>query len=280
MIPGQGGLAKRVLVASDGGRGEAYAHGAHVTSWIPADGEERIFLSARSEFAPGKAIRGGVPIIFPQFDREGPLPRHGFARVSEWQSSAAGADDSDPARAVFRLSDSPASRSIWNERFVAELTVTVGGRSLALALTVTNTGTAPFAFTGALHTYLRVRAIEDVAVDGLGGIEFRDKVAGGVVRTQAPGVLRIEAETDRVYVAAPDRIVVHEPDRALVVEKRGFPDVVLWNPWDKGAALSDLEPEGYRHMLCVEAAAVSAPVRVGPGRKWSGGQGLALQSVD
>ena len=42
-------------------------HGAHVLSWIPADGRERLFLGERAIYAEGAAIRGGVPVIFPQF---------------------------------------------------------------------------------------------------------------------------------------------------------------------------------------------------------------------
>ena len=45
-------------------------------------------MSSKSLFTPGKAIRGGVPIIFPWFGaREGGKPgtAHGFARSMEWQ---------------------------------------------------------------------------------------------------------------------------------------------------------------------------------------------------
>ena len=263
-------------VSADGARADLYLHGAHLTSWRPAGGDERIFLSQRAAFAPDTAIRGGVPIIFPQFDREGPLPRHGFARVSEWKPVSAGAAAGGSAHATLRLNDSAATRAIWPQSFVVELTVTVGGAVLEIALTVRNAGASAFAFTGALHTYLRVDAVETAVVDGLAGTRFHDKVAGGgVMRTQS-GVLRIEAETDRVYIGAPDRVIVREPLRALAVEKRGFADVVVWNPWDKGAELPDLEPDGFRYMLCVEAAAVNTPIRLDPGEQWTGVQRLTV----
>src|SRR5258705_11634652 len=83
---GVGGLPLVKLRAADGATADVYLHGAHVTSWRPTPGdEERLFLSARSEFRPGTAIRGGIPVIFPQFAAEGPLVRHGFARTSEWR---------------------------------------------------------------------------------------------------------------------------------------------------------------------------------------------------
>ena len=84
-VAGRGGLDRVTLSSRDGARAEVYLQGAHVTSWRPAtDDRERLFLSERSKYCPGGAIRGGIPVIFPQFAAEGPLPRHGFARTSRW----------------------------------------------------------------------------------------------------------------------------------------------------------------------------------------------------
>ena len=83
--PGNGGLQKLTLIAADGASAEIYLHGAHVTSWVPAAGEERIFLSDKAIYGAGKAIRSGVPVVFPQFAEMGPLPKHGFARTIAWE---------------------------------------------------------------------------------------------------------------------------------------------------------------------------------------------------
>ena len=69
--------------APDGARAEITPYGAHVTSWVTPDGRERLFLSRATSFSPGSAIRGGVPVVFPQFARRGPLRPHGFARISD-----------------------------------------------------------------------------------------------------------------------------------------------------------------------------------------------------
>ena len=68
-----------VVTAADGARFEAYLHGAHVTSWCAAgDGSDRLFLSSAARFEDGLAIRGGIPVCFPQFADQGPLPMHGL----------------------------------------------------------------------------------------------------------------------------------------------------------------------------------------------------------
>lgn len=271
------GLPIVVIHAPDGARAEAYLHGGHVTSWTPAGGSERLFLSAAAEFRPGAAIRGGVPVIFPQFAGMGPLPKHGFARTTEWTLDA-GELAADHAAATLILADTAATHALWPHAFALELTVTVGGPTLELRLDAVNPGDAPLAFTAALHTYLRVENAARAAVRGLDGARYRDSAAGNVERVQDESELHVTGEVDRVYLGAPDRVEVVEPARTTVVEKHGFGDTVIWNPGPvKGAALADLEPGGAARMLCVEAAAVAAPVSLAPGARWSGIQRLTAR---
>src|SRR6202051_2293499 len=60
-----------------------YLQGAHLTAWQPTGQQPAIFVSRKSDFAPGKPIRGGVPIVFtwfanPHDGKQG--PSHGFQR--------------------------------------------------------------------------------------------------------------------------------------------------------------------------------------------------------
>lgn len=273
---GAGGLPVVSLRADDGAAAEVYLHGAHVTSWRPAPGEEeRLFLSARSEFRRGTAIRGGIPVIFPQFATEGPLPRHGFARTAAWSLDDVGQADDGGATATLSLRDTPDTRAIWDARFLATLTVRVGGPMLTTGLTVENVGTSPFSFTAALHTYLRVHDVARTEVIGLTGARYRDAAERTTLRTDDAPALRVTGELDRVYVGAPSTLLVREPERALRVSARGFPDAVLWNPGRQAAAkLTDMEPDGERRMLCVEAAVVQTPVTLAPTARWIGSQTL------
>jgi len=197
-----GGLPKLTLVAPDGARAEVYLYGAHVVSWVPAGGQERLFLSRASAFRVGVPIRGGVPVVFPQFGTTGPLPLHGLVRLMTWELAAAKAVGQG-AVATFRLSDTSESRRQWDHAFLAELLVAIGGSNLSLTLAVTNTGTGPFDFTAAFHTYLAVADISATTVTGLVGLRYRDAAAGGIeVREDSPQV-GFSGEVNRIYFDAP-----------------------------------------------------------------------------
>jgi len=252
--------------------------GAQILSWVPADGRERLFLSARAVGDGTAPIRGGVPICFPQFSGLGSLPKHGFARTREWQTSDAADADAD---LVFSLESDQQTRSLWPHAFAARFAMSLSAVRLSMQFSVRNTGVAAFAFTGALHTYFRIAAIEQVALSGLGGCEYRDAADGDATRRERDAALRFEAEVDRVYHDAPRGLVLSTPEGALSIESTGFADTVVWNP---GATLCarmpDMAPDGYRHMVCVEAAAARLPVTVLPGQSWTGGQTLTVVPPD
>jgi glucose-6-phosphate 1-epimerase len=261
------------LRAEDGATATIHRHGAHVTSWCPTSGDERLYLSARSGFEGGAAIRGGVPIIFPQFATEGPLPRHGFARTSTWSlgSVCRGADGEAEMELVLR--DSPATRAIWDAAFRAVVTVAVFAQKMAITLAVENVGDAPFSFTAALHSYFRVRDVAGAEIVGLRGARYRGDDRS-LVEDDAER-LRVDGFLDRVYVGAPSHLELHEPGRRMLIDAEGFPDAVVWNPGrERAAALADLDPGGERHFVCIEAAVVQEPVTLGSRRRWTGTQTL------
>ena len=266
------------LRAGDGAVAEVHRHGAHVTSWRPmGDADDRLFLSARSELDGTAAIRGGVPVIFPQFAAEGPLPRHGFARTSLWSLGCVAREADGTAEAELVLRDSPETRRIWDAEFKAVLAVTVVARQLAITLRVENVGDQPFSFTAALHTYLRVRDVGDAEIHGLRGTLYRVSGDRGLVADDADRLL-LPDYIDRVYVGAPSPLELRERARSLLLEADGFPDAVVWNPGrERAAALHDLEPGDERRFVCIEAAAVQTPITLGSGRRWAGTQTLTAR---
>jgi len=276
LAPGRGGLPCLRLLAADGASAEIYAQGAHLVSWVPAgERASRLFLSERAEFRPGAAIRGGVPVIFPQFGSEGLLPRHGFARHRDWEWLPA---ESSSERALFRLGDGADTRALWPQRFEARLQVEIGGAELKLTLAVHNRGAASFSFTAALHSYLQLGDLAAVALRGLRDCRYRDAVSGGSALETSAELRFDEREIDRIYFDTPPQLQLQEGRRHLQIESRGFSDTVVWNPGDERArALTDLEPGGQRRMLCVEAAVIGRPVELSPDSHWQGSQRLIAE---
>lgn len=268
------------IQSADGAHAAICCYGAHLTSWLPAGGAEQFFLSPFAEYRSGASIRGGVPIVFPQFAELGPLPKHGLLRTAVWECCDERRLDDGRAQALFRITDDASMRTLWPHAFVAEYCVEVGGRTLKLTLTVRNAGATPLRFTAALHSYLRVDDVAQVAVDGLQGLQYIDKVAGDALtarRDQPHQALRIAGELDRIYVRAHRPITLREPGRLLEIRATGFEDAVIWNPGPAlSARLKDLGAEGYRSMLCIEAAAIAVPIELAPGAEWSGVQQLSL----
>jgi glucose-6-phosphate 1-epimerase len=269
------GLPSYTLALANGDRLRVLRHGAQLVSWI-ADGRERLYLSPRAKFDGKSAIRGGVPVCFPQFNQRGPLPKHGFARNLPWQLLAPPEQGPAAARLTLQLAASAATRQFWPHTFEATLALELRPGSVQLTLDVRNTDRLPLDFTGALHTYL---AVDDIAAARLTGLEGQaewDALSDRHAR--AAGPLRFAGEFDRVYDAAAQALLLQDGLGRLVIEQSaGWAQTVVWNPGAaQGAALADLPADGYARMLCVEAAQVMRTITVPAGGAWQGWQRLSV----
>lgn len=255
--------------------------GAHVLSWI-SEGRERLFLSLANVWDGKSAIRGGVPVCFPQFNQRGTLPKHGFARNMMWQVGES-LSTSDGMSTDFTLSANDQTLTIWQQAFEAQLRVAISPGQLTITLTVNNTETKnDLQFTGALHTYLAVDDIDLTELRGLGGRPEWDAVAD--VHGVADEVLYFDGEFDRVYDLVNNRLndasanplYLRDGTSTLQIEQSpSWANSVVWNPGEsKCAALSDMPALGFARMLCVEAAQVFEPISIPAGGQWVGWQSL------
>jgi glucose-6-phosphate 1-epimerase len=259
------------LRAPDGARATVLLHGGQLVSWVPAGGDEQLYLSPASLFGDGQAVRGGVPVIFPQFSARGALPRHGLVRTRAWQLQESPAHGAH-AQAVVRFSSDDQTRALWPHDFEAELTVSIVGRQVDIEFAVTNTGDAPFEFSVALHTYLRTNDVLKAQLEGLQGVKYEDNTTGQW-QQQWGDVTQVVGEIDRLYHDVSGQLTVRELGRRVSIAQRGFTDVVVWNPGpEKGAGLADMPDDDWQRMLCVEAARVIEPVVLAPGQEWAGMQ--------
>ncbi len=266
------GLPASRLDAPGGGQATVTDFGAHVVSWSPAPGDERLYMSEQAVFDGTKPLRGGVPVIFPQFGAFGSGVRHGFARLLTWNRTEHRSGP-DFSTATWTMAPTDPAQHV---PAVVEMTVCVEAGRLDLELHVAHTGGEAFEFTAALHTYLRVPDITSTTLVGLQNYSYMDQCDGGAVREQTERHLRIDREVDRIYRDAPGRLDVVSRDFTTRVIQDGFTDTVVWNPWvERSKAFADLPAEGFRRFVCVEAASVLTPVRLEPGQEWAGRQTLA-----
>lgn len=278
LCKGINGLDKVVLRDPRGSTAEVYLYGAHVTSWKNDHGEELLFVSSKAIFKPPKAIRGGIPICFPQFGSHGSLEQHGFARNRFWSI------DTDPPPFPTNsksfidliLKSSEEDMQKWPHSYEFRLRVALGtGGDLMLTSRIRNTNAdgKPFTFTFAYHTYFSVSDISEVRVECLETLDYLDNLQNKERFTEQGDALTFESEVDKIYLSTPTKIAIldHEKKRTFVLRKDGLPDAVVWNPWDKKAkSMADFGDDEYKHMLCVEAAVVEKPITLKPGEEWKG----------
>jgi len=262
------------LATRDGASAVVTLLGAQVVSWKTADGREQLFLSERSVFDGSRAIRGGIPVCWPQFAEQGKLPRHGLVRTRRWDVATRRAEKGY-ALATLAIADDDQSRAVWPYAFELELTVLLEASRLSIELEVGNTGFGAFVFTGALHSYLRVAEVEEARLEGLARTAYRDKTRAGAKAVDTGDHLSIEAETDRIYMDVGNALLLRDAQRSLAIHAEGFPDVVVWNPWQaQSSSLPDMADADFRRMLCVEAAVAARPVELAAGERWVGRQTL------
>ncbi|MEO0650701.1 MAG: D-hexose-6-phosphate mutarotase [Planctomycetota bacterium] len=239
---------------------ELAEQGAHLIAARTASGDP-LFLSRRAVFAPGVAIRGGVPIIFPWFGDapEGSgLGAHGFARTADWREGV-GRDvvGREGDWMGLELEDSEATRAQWPHAFRLRFEARAAAR-LELALEVTNTGEAPFEYEAALHTYFAVADATRALVHGLEGAAYLDKPTGFSERRQGPEPIRFEGEVDRVYESNASTTRIEDPasGRTVEIAKSGSQSTIVWNPGpERGLAMGDLG-EDWQRFVCVESGNV------------------------
>lgn len=222
-----------------------------------------LWVSEDTAYAPGKSIRGGIPICFPWFGAhatDASKPAHGFARHRLWTllSARDHADHSGQVtqtELVFSLRDDASTQPLWPHAFVATLTVTLGS-TLSASLRVTNTDILPFRFSFALHSYFPVTDIRQTRVEGLEDNSFTDTLQDNRLCPPEHAAIRFAQETDRVYETASGcyRIVDEVRDRTLRIDAPSCRSAIVWNPWSaKAARMGDMGTDGWQHMLCVES---------------------------
>ena len=228
-----------------------------------------LYLSPQSAGA-GTPIRGGVPILFPQFNDEGSLPKHGFVRTANWRAlESAG---------CFGLTIGPSTRNPnpdlvhpdWPHSAELALEIRAEDHRLELVLKITNTGSSPFSWTGGLHPYFALTDLLASRLRGLGGTRTRDRFHPAVVR-QPEGDIGWDGQLyERLFdTAAP--VELDAGALRLRLSMTGFNQWMVWNPGVAGAqAMKDLPDADWQRFVCVEPVIVEHPARIEPNETFAG----------
>ncbi|XP_052886188.1 putative glucose-6-phosphate 1-epimerase isoform X2 [Gossypium arboreum] len=237
---------------------KVYLYGGQVTSWKNAHGEELLFVSSKASFRPPRAIRGGIPICFPQLKSTGSLEQYGFARNRIWSIDPdpppSPSDISHKAFVDLILTHSEEDMKIWPHRYEYRLRVALGPTGdlmLTSCIRNTSTGGKSFTFRFAYQTYFFVTDISEVRVEGLETLDYLDNLKNGERFTEQEDAITFESEVDKVYLSTPTKIAIldHERKRTFELRKYGLPDA--------------------------EAACVEEPITLKPGEEWKGRQEIS-----
>jgi len=242
-----------------------------------------LWVSKKAVLDGTKAIRGGIPVIFPQFGPLGSMKSHGFGRISVWDLEGISSSLlKKEISATFRLTENELSKKMWGEsvKFIYDLKVTLKADAvtsaagtkpdflLELESTVTNTGDETFDLTCAMHSYFPISDITAASVSSIEpgtfkGCKYIDQLAEGKeradkIKTQESEKIIFDKETDSIYLNVPKHLQVIDSKTGLrIIQETNYKDAVIWNPWiNKAKAMSDFGDEEYKEMVCVEVAEI------------------------
>lgn len=257
-------------------------YGANVLSWT-IKGQEQLWLSSGAKLDGSKAVRGGIPLVFPVFGKKdsGPtanLPQHGFARTSTWEFL--GVTKSSPLTVQFALGPEQVDPELlgkWpGNDFTLIYSIELSDESLKTTIEVENVDNHPWEFNWLFHTYLRINDIEDTMVSNLPGERCYDQLLKHSYEEKLP-VVTFHEEVDRIYQQIPESKVLQVValgHPVHTIKREGLPDAVVWNPWiKKSEGMADFQPkDGYKNMICIEPGYVHDFKTLAPGERWIGSQ--------
>jgi len=260
--------------------------GGQVLSYINKfDNKERLWLSKLAIFDGKAPIRGGIPICWPWFSRHttnADYPNHGYARTQMFR--LLNAQETASSNKIHSTSVTLVPSQLEQYAYSnidMSLVVTLSDR-LCVEIVSTNKGCEAVLLTQALHSYFLVDDIHQVHLSGV-NTPYDDKV-NATKNNKPPDVYNFTKEVDRIHLfnhllythkqtinickthAAPPQNSQHMVSQ--MIEQTGHDATVVWNPWvDTSAAMKDMQNNGYKTMLCIEAANTAnakKPLILGP----------------
>ena len=245
-----------LIVSNKFANAEICLYGAHVTSFRPHNSREVLWMSPKSVFKVGKAIRGGIPVCFHWFGphkTDSEKPQHGFARLMYWDVVET-ANRQGETLIRLQLCSSDETKAYWPKDFCAVLSVKVG-KTLEVSLTVTNPSVESFEYTCALHTYYNLSSIQNITIVGLQGVNYHSQLEPGEFIQESAKIEIKKAETRHYHNTASTCLIEDTIfERTISAAKAGSKTTTVWNPGKESCAqMGDLPNDAYLTFVCVEA---------------------------
>ncbi len=233
--------------------------GAQVLSFKPMDKRERLWLSPKALPFPNP-IRGGIPICWPWFAKQGQspdAPQHGLARTAMWQVKSQMIDAHGNAILVLEPEN----------RLHPDLSVTLEiclNQFLQMRLTTRNMGQTAFTLSQAFHSYFEVANVDQIAIKGLEGLTYLDKLKDFLPVEQDQPFTNTQAPFDRIYQQAKGTYSIEDPNTQNIIKisSQASQTAIVWNPGSiEGFGMRDVGL-AVTQFICLEVgnAAQDTPV--------------------
>ncbi len=247
--------------------------GAQILEASLATINELLYLSPLAVLNPDKPIRGGIPLMFPQFGDFGPLSKHGFARDMDWILVDA-VHEGHIKRAAHELRIGSTDLLEWPHAAALQFVVLTDENGIGLDFSVTNTGDSPFSFTGGFHPYFRISSRADVEIKGFESLSHKDSFPGDDAY-----LLQSDKLVERQYLGNSE-VNLFNGTAWLKLVATGFDSWMVWNPGREGARkISDLPDEDWDKFICVEPIVLSNPIQLEHGKTINFRLQISLQNV-
>ncbi len=258
---------KALQLTTRHGKAVVALQGAHVLSWVP-NGQRDVFWLSPTSLPEPAAIRGGVPVCWPWFAKQGQTSsaaQHGPVRNLTWQISAIHSSSDDDVslsfEPIFQTQSLTLAAGVPAGLHV-RLSITLGD-TLHQTLQTFNHGSAPFVLSQALHSYYAVSQAQQVSIEGLQGLTYTDRLRD--LKQDVQGTpFALGQACDRTYQHSLDNPVARkhcytllDPDwqRNITIDVEGSQSVVVWNPGQVNASkMDDVPDDGWTDFMCIEAA--------------------------
>lgn len=241
------------------------AHGAQIRKLEPWS----IFYLSPLGRQPDRCVRGGQPVLFPQFAESGPLKKHGFVRDLVWRICE-DTQSEEQHSVVYATEVSAKDFPEWPYEAALILSVEARPGCISQKLNIKNTGNATFSWTGGLHPYFLIGNYREASLDGLEGVRYFDRYAPGVQYIQSGPVVWNEAPCEKLFDRAPE-LKLWTGTNCLTLQTEGFDQWMVWNPGLDGAkSITDLPDEDWNKFVCIEPVCVDRPVSLRQGEVFQG----------